>query len=179
MLNKLHMRKLTFQFGFDLRQAGLLLWQKSCMLYRCYMKKYFFFAIAICITCFIWGNSLLPVTESQNLSMGIVYRVAGFIKSLGITLTLAELDHIIRKLAHFSEFAAQGFFVYLGLVHNRLNWKWAALIGLVTGMLDETIQIIVPGRGSQVADVVLDWCGCWGGIVVGWIVQIVVGDGKI
>ena len=138
------------------------------------MTKKFFFIIAIFITCFIWGNSMLPVTESQELSMGIVYKVAGFVKSLGITLTMAELDHIIRKLAHFSEFAAQGFFVYLGLVRNNLNWKWAALVGLVTGMIDETIQIIVPGRGSQVADVVLDWCGCWGGIVAATIVRFIV-----
>ena len=138
------------------------------------MRKSFFFILAIFITCFIWGNSMLPVTESQELSMGIVYKVTGFVKSLGITLTMAELDHIIRKLAHFSEFAAQGFFVYLGLVRNNLNWKWAALVGLVTGMIDETIQIIVPGRGSQVADVVLDWCGCWGGIVAATIVRFIV-----
>jgi len=141
------------------------------------MKKSFSFAIAIFITCFIWGNSMLPVQESQELSMGVVYRVAGFVKSLGITLTMAELDHIIRKLAHFSEFAAQGFFVYLGLTRTKFNWKWAVLIGLVTGMIDETIQIIVPGRGSQVADVFLDWAGCWGGIVVGWLVRFTIGDG--
>ena len=103
--------------------------------------------------------------------MGVVYRVAGFVKSLGITLTMAELDHIIRKLAHFSEFAAQGFFVYLGLMRTKLNWKWAALVGLVTGMIDETIQIIVPGRGSQVADVFLDWAGCWGGIFIAKLVS--------
>ena len=141
------------------------------------MKKSFFFIIAIFITCFIWGNSMLPVQESQELSMGVVYRVAGFVKSLGITLTMAELDHIIRKLAHFSEFAAQGFFVYLGLTRTKFNWRWAALIGLVTGMIDETIQIIVPGRGSQVADVFLDWAGCWGGIVAAWITRFTTGDG--
>ena len=135
------------------------------------MKKSFFFTIAIFITCFIWGNSMLPVQESQELSMGVVYRVAGFVKSLGLTLTMAELDHIIRKLAHFSEFAAQGFFVYLGLMRTKINWKWAALVGLVTGMIDETIQIIVPGRGSQVADVFLDWAGCWGGIFIAKLVS--------
>ena len=55
---------------------------------------------------FIWGNSLLPGTESGELSGGILALINSI---LGLGEEGAEMLHLlIRKGAHFTEFACLG-----------------------------------------------------------------------
>lgn len=120
------------------------------------------------ILCFIWGNSLLPGEDSGELS--------GFVGTM-LQRLLPFLDlqsetgmHLLRKAAHFSEFAALGFsfaWFYGMLAKKRL---WALGLPLVSGAaaaaIDETIQLFSPDRGPSIKDVGIDTCGVIAGIVI-------------
>ena len=79
--------------------------------------------------------------------------------------------HFIRKLAHFCEYALEGFLLMLCLrVYTRhfvRHMSWPILGGLLTALTDETIQLFSPGRSSQVLDVWLDFLGVLAGLLVG------------
>lgn len=73
------------------------------------------------------------------------------------------LHRIIRKAAHFVEFAALGitvggFSANLGYLHHRKYIALPAWITLLTAVFDEFIQYF-SGRGSMVTDVLLDYSG--------------------
>ena len=79
-------------------------------------------------------------------------------------------EHFVRKLAHFTEFAVLG--VLAGtLFGGRCRRLWtgllfAAMIGVVTALCDETIQLFVDGRSSQITDVWIDVAGATAGAVL-------------
>ena len=123
-------------------------------------------ALIVATICFIWGNSLKSRSESQLLSLGVLRWIRPL---LGAILSPENVtDHLIRKLAHFTEFCALGAEMTLlaALLHKRsvqsaLNCLFA---GLVVAELDETIQIY-SARGSQVSDVLLDFGGVAAGVI--------------
>ncbi len=116
--------------------------------------------LSAAVLCFIYFNSLLSREESGEQS-GMVLRI--ILRLLGIQDGAEELHGLIRKLAHFCEFAAlglcvAGFTVNLGYLHGRKYIALPALITLAAAVLDEFIQYF-SGRGSMVTDVVLDYSG--------------------
>jgi len=80
------------------------------------------------------------------------------------------LEHPIRKMAHFSEYACMGILVYIlwrqWMVRNRrlyvlvTSWVFLSAVG------DEIHQLFVPERWGSVADVLLDTCGGLFGILL-------------
>lgn len=79
---------------------------------------------------------------------------------------------IIRKLAHFSEYALLGFSLLLH-IHQiekktlvRLPWLWAWGIGTLYAASDEFHQGFVAGRGPSVVDVMIDSAGVIAGVLV-------------
>lgn len=74
-----------------------------------------------------------------------------------------HLEHPIRKMAHFGEYALMAFLQYSILYCNvakRNAVLIAAFIWLsVSAAADEIHQLFVPGRCGSVSDVVLDICG--------------------
>ena len=124
--------------------------------------------LLILLLAFIWGNSLLPGEESGNLS-GLVGKILGTLLPF-LDLTTGIGSFILRKFAHFSEFAALGMVLcwLFGMTQRR---KWlAALLPLLCGVaaaaIDETIQIFSPGRYASIADVGIDSAGVLTGIAV-------------
>lgn len=109
---------------------------------------------------FIFRNSLEIASVSSEKSeqvQEIVNNVAGAIGLGPISL------HVIRKLAHFTEFMLMGFWFMLCLrVYTRRfvrHISWPLFLGLTTAVADETIQLFVDGRGSSVKDVWIDFAG--------------------
>ena len=109
------------------------------------------------LLCFIWGNSLLPGEISG--------RISDWVKELLSFLLPSEVPGVttggglLRKIAHFSEFAALGFCLCwrFGMLEKR---KIMALVyGFGAACVDETIQIFVPDRGPSPKDVAIDTCG--------------------
>ena len=88
--------------------------------------------------------------------------------------TLAFVGLLVRKCAHFTEFAVLG-----GLLLNawfrwqrHLGWRQAAfasLCGLLCAAGDEFHQMFVPARGPAVTDVLIDFGGVLTGLLVDWL----------
>ena len=117
---------------------------------------------------FIWGNSLMTGAESGNLSGGILSWLNSF---LGLGEEGAEILHyVIRKAAHFTEFACLGALLAwrFGMEHHKgIHLAVFSLFGgLLAACTDETIQIFVDGRGSSLIDVWIDTCGTAAGIAI-------------
>ena len=132
------------------------------------MKKYLWLALAGLMFFFIWGNSLQPAVESESLSVFWANLVKNIFEFCHVYVNIRVLDHIVRKSAHFTEFAVQGFLIYKSLLMFKVRHgvKKAIIIGLLTAIVDETIQLSVPGRSSQVSDVMLDTLGAATGAVI-------------
>lgn len=111
----------------------------------------------------IWGNSLLTGEESGAISKGLL---AWLISAFPFLNWLPE--YLLRKLGHFSEFAALGFFLawyfllqgQTGIHRFSVPLLWAML----AANTDETIQTMVPDRGPSVLDVWIDVSGACAGI---------------
>ncbi len=77
---------------------------------------------------------------------------------------------VIRKLAHFSEYALLGFFLMLHIqqvktrVHLPLPWLLAWAVGTVYAASDELHQGLVGGRHPAVTDVCIDSSGVIAGV---------------
>lgn len=131
-----------------------------------------FVCLLIALTlAFIWGNSIKDKSESQLLSL----RVLQLIRPLLDAIFSPEhvTDHLVRKLAHFTEFALLGaeliFLTYL-LGKLRLQTVLICLfVGLTTAVIDETIQIY-SARGSQAIDVLLDFGGVLTGVAAALLI---------
>ena len=121
---------------------------------------------------FIFSNSLQIAGVSEGSSGRVLGLMQGVLRRLGLPGAADRLTmHIVRKLAHFCEYALEGFLLMLCLrVYTRHFFKhvsWPILFGLLTALTDETIQIFSPGRSSQVTDVWLDFSGVLCGLLVG------------
>ena len=117
---------------------------------------------------FIWGNSLLPRTESQELSRGLLAEICAALETVGVHLD-PQNDHWLRKLAHFGEFGMLGAELGLLLCLNRRQsvqgFVNCAFAGLAVAVTDEALQLI-SNRGSQVQDVLLDFAGFLTGLLL-------------
>ena len=69
-------------------------------------------------------------------------------------------DHVLRKCAHFAEYAVLGALTAAALrTSAHFSWPRALLPGPFAALCDETIQLFVPGRSGQITDVWLDTAG--------------------
>ena len=110
---------------------------------------------------FIWGNSLLPGETSGAVS-GWVGKVLQFLLPF-LPLDQPEGAHILRKIAHFSEFALLGFTLCWRFgMHCRRHSRWLLLTvgcGILTACIDENLQRFSPGRHCSIVDVGIDSAG--------------------
>ena len=120
------------------------------------------YALLILNLAVIWGSSLLPGAISRMISGAVQAPIESLIPGGSPD---PELRHILlRKMAHFTEFACLG--VILGWIMDRKNRPWWIAMGLGTlaGCVDETIQLFVPERGPAVTDALIDASGVLFGI---------------
>ncbi len=115
---------------------------------------------------FIWGNSLLPGAISAAISDGV---------KLLLQMLLGAQEGttgggLLRKLAHFGEFATLGVLLrwQFGMLLDK-PWQQYGLpfcIGVAVAAVDETIQLFVPDRGPHIKDVGIDTLGLALGIFI-------------
>ena len=110
---------------------------------------------------FIWGNSLMP----DDVSGGFSDWVGNILSHIFGGVVDTESGHgVLRKLAHGTEYLVLGMELFLLL---RQLWgrplSLVALGGVMTALIDETIQLFVEGRCGAVQDVWIDL----GGFTVG------------
>ena len=110
----------------------------------------FTFALIACIV-FIFSNSMQIGEVSETASGRVLLLMKKVFTRLGMPGAANHLtDHIVRKLAHFCEYALEGFLLTLCLrVYTRhffVHISWPILGGLLTALTDETIQMFSDGR---------------------------------
>ena len=124
--------------------------------------RYFLLLLVVVLTAVIFVNSSLPATESGKLSGFVAQFVAQLSQLLDIELK-GDVEHTIRKLAHFLEFACLGLLwckTFASFrVSNRTSTGYILLLCLLTAVTDEYIQLFSPGREGRVMDVLLDFSG--------------------
>lgn len=121
---------------------------------------------------FIWGNSMQSGAASGAMSGS----VRAWLESL---LRMPVDEFLLRKAAHFSEYALLG--AELSLLLNLLSDRYGAplargrnlldfpALGFLAAAIDETIQIFT-GRGSSLLDVWLDTAGCLTGFFLVFLI---------
>lgn len=75
--------------------------------------------------------------------------------------------YLFRKLAHFTEYAVLGFFIYPALSFLKPKAKqivWSFIYCLLFAMSDEYHQLFVAGREGKITDVAIDFVGAAFGI---------------
>ena len=120
-------------------------------------------ALLICNLVFIWGNSLLPGEISGAFSDWVKDIVAALFPGNGEG---APGGGLLRKLAHFTEFAALGMLLTWRMGMLKKATGWAAVLGCAAACVDETIQRFVPDRGPSIRDVCIDTCGVVTGMLL-------------
>ncbi len=115
----------------------------------------------------IWGNSCLNGETSGQFSGWVGKLISGIFPFLSPDSKYGHF--ILRKLGHFSEFAALGLCLswLCGMLMERKVWMLALplISGMAVAAVDETIQIFTPGRYSTIVDVGIDSCGALAGII--------------
>ena len=131
------------------------------------MRKKILLLLLILLLLIIWGHSLTPRSVSSResgLFTELLYPLlALFVGEEAVT------DHLVRKLAHFTEFFALGLVLGL-LVHQERkpglpSFLFCVVMGQLAAFLDESIQIL-SGRGDRILDVWLDVSGAVSGILL-------------
>ena len=127
------------------------------------------YIVTVCWLLFIWTHSMIPAEISSEESQFVGGLIRPFLELfIG---SGAVTDFIVRKLAHFTEYAILGMLLSsIALVRferpDFYHLSYCLLIVLAAAVIDESIQLITPGRSSQVTDVLIDTSGGLTGIIL-------------
>lgn len=122
---------------------------------------------------FIFSNSMLSGEDSNQKSGVIVDLIRPIIDPDGEMATY-EIQYIVRKTAHFTEFFVLGasLTVIAYIIGNKIFTPWIFMplfLTLAAAVADEYVQSFT-GRTSLVSDIVIDFSGGFSGIVLAMIV---------
>ena len=126
---------------------------------------------------FIFGMSSQNADISQDLSGGITggvqrifFRSWNELPAYDYVLSMTSLSFLIRKAAHFTEYAILGALlasaVFQWIPKFRVSIWYAGIIGLLYAISDEFHQRFVEGRSMQVFDVCIDSLGTAAGALI-------------
>ncbi len=133
--------------------------------------------LLLCTFGIIFGFSSQNSTKSSGISGKITIKITSNIKSIQEknetekAQILHKVEHIIRKIAHFSIYTVVG--LLLMLLCKTYNIKEldriaiCLIIGIIYATSDEIHQVFVPGRGPLFTDVLIDSMGVTVGMLIG------------
>lgn len=139
-----------------------------------FLKKNKFFAavfwiLSLAVMVMIFTFSAATGEESEEVSQNLLSKIIEFIGNY--------ISHnFLRKLAHFSEFAALGFCM-AGAIHFTFGKRkfYLPLIPCVLyAVSDEIHQHFVPERACRVFDMFVDTCGIMTGIGIFLILILII-----
>lgn len=139
------------------------------------MKKRWIFGIL----CMLWMFVIFQFSASQGTeSQGLSDRIAIMLSNLFPFIAYNDtLTFVIRKLAHFSEYAVLGLLYYQFLTtypfQERTNLIVSCLLTLLYAATDEFHQLFIDGRSGQLRDVLIDTAGgCVGTLMSAWLTRV-------
>ena len=129
------------------------------------------FTLTALMILFAWIHSCFPADLSSMESKGVFQIIYNFLHMFGAGVELTE--HIIRKLAHFTEFTViGGLLLSCAYCFDRTRpYRFTVPVlftGLTAALIDETIQLFVEGRAGMIADVWIDF----GGVIFGSLIML-------
>lgn len=88
----------------------------------------------------------------------------------------AFVKKLVRKAAHFGEFAALGFFIRLLISSYGLRWgsRLSWLAGTLYACTDELHQLFVASRAALWQDVLIDSGGVVAGVLAAHVVRVLI-----
>lgn len=132
-------------------------------------RKKVWYILLIAYVCMIYGNSLMPADISSMESGHFLEMLLKLSSQAGLELFWLT-EHIVRKGAHFTEYAGLGILLIMSFSvwrrGERKGLRAAVELGAAVPFVDETIQLFVRGRSGQISDVWLDMCGVAAGMAV-------------
>ena len=125
---------------------------------------------------FIFTMSSFGPDSSNAQSGGIVQVLSGILPNANQN----DLVFLVRKTAHFSEYALLGILFYLYFSQKKFPrfylsgpLLFSALASFLYACTDEFHQLFVPGRSGQLSDVIIDTLGATTGVLfISLIIQL-------
>lgn len=124
----------------------------------------------------IFGFSSQDGKESSGVSRKVTETITKGIKSIQEKpkdekeKIISRIEHIIRKIAHFSIYAVVGALLMALFKTYKLkeinSISYSLILGTIYAISDEIHQCFIPGRGPQVTDVIIDSIGVLFGILL-------------
>lgn len=127
---------------------------------RIVLAVFFWLLAAACAGCIFWLSSK-DGSQSQNMSdsvRGILMKLFGPLLN----------SFIVRKFAHFFEYAVLGFLIGCALFLSRKRFSpiTAVICSALYSISDEIHQYFVPGRACRIFDVGVDTLGALTGTLI-------------
>lgn len=122
-------------------------------------------AVMVCIFFFSCENADKSSDTSGiivNFILNVFYRDFDSMTLAEQAETMSQISHIIRKTAHFTIYAALGFFSSLTAGRRKIFSKSSLVVVLFCfayAVSDEIHQYFVPGRACMFTDMLIDTCG--------------------
>lgn len=145
------------------------------------LKKYrafvFWMIIAILVIILEIHFTGESASVSKETSKGVLRSIYDFLHIEYTDATLRAYNHIVRKCAHFAVFFAFGFSVTAALNCQRRfpRVPLALVSGALLAIADEVRQYFVPGRATEIRDMLIDFSGVCVGVVVAsgsaWVIR--------
>ena len=128
---------------------------------KLFAARLVFTLLSVLTVGWIFLNSAMTAEESSSMSGSVRGFINQILESIGAPFLLTE--HIVRKLAHFTEYAVLGALlsvtVYLYVQKRLRSFLLTLPIGLAVTVIDEFIQTLSEGRSCQVTDMLIDFSG--------------------
>ena len=120
---------------------------------------------------FIWGHSLMPAEVSSRESEWFLTLVEPAVTAVSWCLRRfgveTEPSVLVRKLAHFSEYAVLGVLMYMLLsTPMKRRGILAAAACLAAAGVDEFLQRFADGRAPAMRDIGIDFAGACVGVLL-------------
>ena len=136
-----------------------------------------FISATVLLLVFVFIMSAKPAEKSAEISLSVDYRLCRLLRPGFDKLTeeeqlrcAAEIDHFVRKSAHFAEFTALGAlfcadFLLLDLKRYQC---------VIFAFLLEIHQLFVPGRAFAFTDILIDSAGVRTGCLFALLVCVII-----
>ena len=124
----------------------------------------------------IFGFSNQDAEQSSSVSRQVTETVTKDVKKIQKLeptekeKVLSQIEHIIRKIAHFSLYTVVGILIMSLMstynIKQKTRYKASLSTGIIYAISDEIHQSFTPGRSPMVGDVFIDTCGVIFGIII-------------
>lgn len=145
------------------------------------LKKILYLALVIIwmLTVFIFSNQNGEKSQGTSRKMSnIIVKAVTYNKEINEDEKeeiLKKIDHLIRKIAHYTIYTLGGLIIYNYIRTFSINKIKVILISVLVGIIyaitDELHQFFMDGRSAQITDVIIDSLGICTGVCLMYTIK--------